>query len=243
MGIEELTQLEIAQGTLSLIYAIVGIVTGSIIAVRYFSYKRVELLGVGISLALASSPWLAGGISFLTFVFFDFILDDPIYLFINYGFTGLAITLYVHALTSLMYPESLKKIVSIYITLTIIFEVILIYLLFTNISMVGTKDGKFDSGAGSIPTLFVLFVLISILVFTILFIRVCLKSPDRKIQWRGKFLIISTILMVVGTFLDIVSLTITMLFIARMILITRLFFSYLAWLMPTWVANKLIKET
>ena len=242
MGIEELTQLEIAQGVLSLLYAVIGIVIGSIIAVRYFSYKRVELLGVGTSLALACSPWLAGGISFITFIFFDFILSDPVYLFINYGFTGLAITLYVHAITSLIYPESVKKIVSIYITLTIIFEVILIYLLSTNIDLVGTKDGRFDSAAGNIPILFILFVLISTLIFTTLFIIVCLKSPDKKIQWRGRFIIISTILMVIGSFLDNVSINITMLLIGRFLLIVRLFFSYLGWILPEKVAKWLIKE-
>ncbi len=237
MGIEELEQFEIVQGALSLIYALGSIVIGLIITVRYFSYKRVELLGVGTLLALASSPWLAGGISFLTFIFFDFILSDPVYLFINYGFVGLAITLYVHAITSLIYPNSLKKIVSIFLSIAIIFEVILIYLLFTNINEVGHKEGKFDSAAGNIPILFILFVLISTLIFTTLFIRVCLKSPDRINHWRGKLLLIAIILMVIGSFLDVVSSTITTLFIARILLISRLFFAYTGWLMPAWAAR------
>ncbi len=155
---------------------------------------------------------------------------------------SIASILYIHALASLLYPESLKKIVSIYITIAIIFEVILVYLLFTNISMVGTKVGLFSPRSGTIPLLFILFVLVSVLVFTIMFIRVCLKSPEKKNQLRGKFFIISVILFVVGSFLDTISLNVTMLIITRLLLITRLFFAYLAWLMPTWVANKLIKE-
>ena len=243
MGIEDLTQLEIAQGTLSLIYAIVGVLIGSLIVIKYFKYKRIELLGVGISISLACVPWFSSGISFLTFIFFGFTLPPALYFFINYGFVAFAILFYVHALTSLLYPESVKKIVLIYLILGIAFEVILIYLLFTNISMVGTMSGRFDSEAGSIPTLFVIFVLASLLVFTIVFIRSCFKSENEKVRWRGRFLLISTILMVVGSLMDtVLTITITTLFIARIFLVTRLIFAYLGWLLPDKVAKWLIKE-
>ena len=73
MGLEDLTQLEILQGISSLIYAIFGTIIGVIIALKFVNYKQKELLYVGFSLVLTTTPWYSGGISFLTFIFFDFI--------------------------------------------------------------------------------------------------------------------------------------------------------------------------
>ena len=52
LGLEDLTQLEILQGSTSLIYAITGTIIGLIIASKYLTYERKELLGIGISLSL-----------------------------------------------------------------------------------------------------------------------------------------------------------------------------------------------
>lgn len=82
MALEDLTQLEILQGSASLIYAVTGTIIGLIIASKYITYEKKELLGIGISLALITAPWYGGGISFLTMVFFGYILDDSLYFFI-----------------------------------------------------------------------------------------------------------------------------------------------------------------
>ena len=114
MGIEVLNQLELFDGIMGLIYPAVGIIVGTIIASKYAKYKRKELLFIGISLICAAISYLALGITFLTIVFFDFVLEDTIYMIIFLGFTALGLLSFVLAMTILLYPYARKKIVLIF---------------------------------------------------------------------------------------------------------------------------------
>ena len=243
LGLEDLTLFEIIQGSTSLIYAITGTLIGLIIASKYLIYEKKELLGIGISLALVTVPWYGGGISFLTFVFFDFILDDSIYFFLNYGLLAIALICWMYGISILLFPESKKKIVAITSVICIPYEIVLIALLATNPSTVGVKEGKFNSDAGLLPTVFILIALLVILFTMFMFIRQCLRSQNLKIKWRGRFILIAVILLVIGSFMDAtITLSPTTLLIARIILMWRLIFAYLGWLLPDRVANWLIKD-
>lgn len=243
MAIEDLTQLEILQGSTSLIYAVIGTIVGAIIASKYYKYKKAELLGIGISLLLVTAPWYGGGISFLTIVFFDFILDDPLYFFINYGLLPIALICWMYGISILLFPQSTKKIVAITSVICIPYEFVLIFLIITNTSTVAAKEGRFNSNAGVFPTIFIGIALIIILITMAMFIKQSLRSENSKIKWKGRFLLIAVILLVIGSFMDaIITLTPATLIIARIILIWRLIFSYLGWLMPKKVANWLIKD-
>ncbi|TXT60869.1 MAG: conserved membrane protein of unknown function [Promethearchaeota archaeon] len=241
MALENLTVLEILEGTTSLIYAITGTIVGLIIAAKYFKRKAPELLGIGISLLLATAPWYGAGISFLTFIFFGFILPDPLYFFINYGLLALVLIFWMNAMSILLF-ENTQRITLITAIICALYEIVFIIILVTNISMIGTKEGKFNSDATLFSTIFVLIVLVVILITMIIFIRESLQSKNMKIKWKGRFLLIATILLVVGSFMD-ASVTITpiTLMVARIILILRLIFSYLGWLLPDRVANWLIE--
>lgn len=243
MAIEDLTQLEIIQGSTSLIYAIIGTIVGAIIAFKYYKHKKSELLGIGISLLLVTAPWYGGGISFLTMLLFGFILGDPLYFFINYGLLPIALICWMYGISILIFPQATKKIVAITSLICIPYEIVLIFLIITNTSTIAAKEGKFNSNAGLLPTIFIGIALIVILITMIMFIRQSLRSENLKIKWKGRFLLIAVILLVIGSFMDaIITLTPATLIIARIILIFRLIFSYLGWLMPEKVANWLIKD-
>ncbi|HEY0088455.1 MAG TPA: hypothetical protein VGB37_06405, partial [Candidatus Lokiarchaeia archaeon] len=219
MGIEYLTQLEILQGSLSLAYSMIGILIGLIVILRYYRSKRKELLGVAFAIIFSVIAWAAGGISFLTFIFFDYLLPDGVYFFLNYGFLLLANTFMIYAIVSLISPKSVKKVVMIFLIITITFDVLLIYLIFTHISLVGQMAGKFDSESATIVTLMVLFALITAVVYRILFVRNFSKSESKELQWRGRFILVEAILLVIGSLMDaVVTITITTLIIARIIL-------------------------
>jgi len=138
MTIEDLSQLEILQGSTSLIYAVIGKIVGAIIASKYYTYKKPELLGL-------------------------------------------------------------------------------------------------------LPTIFIVIAIIVILITMSIFIRQSLKNENLRIKWKGRFLLIAVILLLIGSLMDTtITLTATTLIIARLILIWRLIFSYLGWLMPEKFANWLI---
>jgi hypothetical protein len=243
MGLADLTQLEILQGSTSLIYAITGTIIGAIIASKYFTFKRKELLGIGLSLILLTAPWYGGGISFLMIIFFDSILDDSMYFFINYGLIAFALLGWMWGISILLFEKSVKKIMAAISAICIPYEIILVILLAIDPSLVGKKEGKFNSDAGLLPTIFIAFALILTLITMLMFIRQSLRSDNLKIKWKGKFLLIAVILMIIGSFLDAsITLTPTTLLITRIILMWRLLFSYLGWLLPDPIANWLIKD-
>ena len=243
MSLEELTQFEIIEGTLSLTYALLGIIIGFIVIFKYFNSKRKELLGVAFAIILSVAPWMAGGISFLTFIFFGFVIQLELYLFIAYGIILFANLCMIYAIISLLYPEYLKKTVFIYLIIAIAFDILLLYLLFTNVSLVGERSGKFDVEGASITSIVVLFVLATALAVRILFIKEFSKSESRILQWRGRFILVEASLMIIGGIMDgILQLTIATLIFVRILLVLRLLFLYLGWLLPNRVAKWLIKE-
>ena len=243
LALEDLTLLEIIQGSTSLIYAITGTVIGLVIASKYLKYEKPELLGIGISLLLVTAPWYGGGISFLLMIFFGFIIDDSLYFFINYGFLAIALICWMYGISILIFPSLTKKITVITSVICIPYEIILIALIVTNPSMIGAKEGKFNSDAGLLPTIFIGIALIVILITMLMFIRQSLRSDNLKIKWKGRFLLIATILLITGSFMDAaITLSPATLLIARIILMWRLVFSYLGWLMPPSIAEWLTKD-
>ncbi len=242
MGIEELNEVEILQGVLSLTIGLIGILIGLIISLRYFEHKRKELIGVGLAILLTSVSWMASGISFLTLIIYGVLLSDTLYLFIAYGFTLISALFMAYAIISLIYPKPAMKIILILSIITIVFEVIFLFLLFTNIELVGNMAGKFDSESRGVATLMVLTALVIALIVRILLIREFSKSDNIKLKWRGRFILVEFILLIIGVIMDaILSLTVPTLILARIILVLRLVFVYLGWLLPDRVAKWLIK--
>ena len=141
---QPLTDFEILQGILSLTISILGIIIGLIVILKYFTYKRKELLGVAFAIILIALSWAPSGIAFLTFVLYGALLYPTLYIFIAFGFSLFASLCMMYAIISLLYPKPAKKILLTFLIISIVFEVIFVYLLFTNIEAVGTMAGKFD---------------------------------------------------------------------------------------------------
>ncbi|MFX1393776.1 MAG: hypothetical protein ACFFAH_13405 [Promethearchaeota archaeon] len=243
MGIEDLTQLELFDGIMGLIYPAVGIIIGTIIGSKYAKLKRKELLYVGISLICVAISYLALGITFLTIVFFDFVLDDTIYIIIFIGFSAFGVLSFALAMTILLYPYSRKKIVLIYAVICISYEAYLLICLFTNPTLIATRISRMDIDVTPIVSLFTLFAILNALILIIPFIRRLLKSDNLRILWKGRFLLISVIVLVIATILVVISGTnMIIIIISRLLLVIRMFLSYLGWLLPERVAKWLIKE-
>ncbi len=242
MGLEDLTEVEIVHGSTSLAYAIFGMIIGLIIAYRGYKNKQNDILAVGISLTITRVPWLSAGISFVTFIFFDFILPDTLYFFIAYGITGFSLILWMYVMSKFLFPKHTKKVVLIYTAIHIFYEILLITLLIVNPTMVATKDGLFDLSSGSIMFIFIIYALASLLVTMIWFIRDCLKSENLNTKWRGRLLLIATLLLIFGFLMEVFPLNAVLLLVVRLILMVEVVISYLGWLLPNRVANWLIKD-
>ncbi|MFX1443635.1 MAG: hypothetical protein ACFFHV_09500 [Promethearchaeota archaeon] len=243
MGIEDLTQQQMIDGIIGLIYPAVGILIGGLIASKYAAYKRKELLFVGLSLIFMTTPWLALGITFITMVFFDFVLQDNIYFFIYIAFVAFSSIFWIWAMAILLAPASLKKIVPIYSVVCLTYEIYIIAMLIINPYSIMHRAGPMEVDAAPIIPLFTLFAAVLALVTMFIFVRNLLKSENVKMVWRGRFLFVSIICLVIALIIVISNTTnIGLILISRILYIAQCFFSYLGWLLPNRVAKLIIKE-
>lgn len=244
MGIEDLTQLQIIDGIMGLIYPTVGFIVGITIASKYAKYKRNELLFVGISLCCTVMSYLALGITFLGIVFFDYVLEDTYFFILYLGFSNIGVICWMWAMAILLAPHHTKKIVSVYITYSVVMTIIsllsrYVYTSWALYRRVGPMDVEF----APILSIASLFSLLSILITGILFCRDCFRSENPRVIWKGRFILTSLILLLIGAFLISFNVTnLTLVIFSRVLFVSRMGFSYLGWLLPERIAKMLIKE-
>ncbi|MFX1257137.1 MAG: hypothetical protein ACFFAN_04730 [Promethearchaeota archaeon] len=244
MGIEDLTQLQIVDGIIGLIYPAVGITVGIIIASKYAKYKSKELLFVGLSLITSVISYLAIGITFIGIVFFDYVLDDTIFFILLIGFNCLGLIFWICAISLLIFTKKIKQIVSVYVIICAgmwIYTLLgrYVYTSWEVYKRVGPMDAEFSP----VISLFSLFLLLSLLITGIMFCRECFKSDQLRVVWRGRFILIGLILYLIVVLFIVFNVTnLTLVIISRVILVIRIAFSYLGWLLPERVAKMLIKQ-
>ncbi len=243
MGIAELTQLEILQGSLTLTFVLISIILGLIILLKFFSLRRKELIFVGLAWIFLSSAWWGSSFSFLSIILFDYRFEPFLYLSISNLFIPLAILSWLHAIGKFLYPKSRKKIVSIFAAICIPYEIILIAFLIVDPALVGNIREKFYYQPELFPMVFQIFALMVTIITGILFSSKSLKSDEPEVKWKARFLLMGFILFTIGAFMDaVITLDPITLVIVRLILITSSILYFLGFLLPERIARLLISE-
>jgi hypothetical protein len=244
LGIEDLTQVQLIDGIMGLIYPAVGIIVGIIIASKYTKYKRKELLFVGISLIFAVISYLSTGITFIGMIFYNYVLDDTIFFLLYLGFGMYGTIFWMWAMAILIAPKHIKKIVGFYTIICIAFAIYVYLGIFMFPSWeVLVRNGPMDITTSRITQLFALFAFLSILISGLFFFRDTTRSGNARTIWKGRFIFTSIVLLTIGSLLISADLTdFTLILISRGILLGRIIFSYLGWIFPESVAKWLTKE-
>lgn len=234
--------LEVFQGSFSLIFAIISIFVGLRILFKYFEYKRRELILVGISWIGIASPWIPDSINFIMILGFSSILTEEAYLIIGNVFMPLIIICWLIVITDFLYKARQKLILILCLIWTVIFEIIFFTLLFIDSTLVGTFLGPFHVEFGDFITFTLLFTIVILLISGLLFARESLKSEDKEIKLKGKFLIVAFLSFTIGAILDSsISLIPITVVITRLILISSSIEFYIGFILPKWVKKFLIK--
>ncbi len=242
MGLLDLTELQILQGSFSLLFVMICIILGMKIISKYFEYKRIELIAVGITIVLIASPYSASGFSFVNYILLDVPFDTRLYLFLNLGFTPFGLICWFYAFFHLISPDLKKKVVVIASIILIIWEIFFIFFLIIDPSIIGSMAGIFD-GVYTLYTLsYILSVLVLNLTISIIYFLHCQKSQDLEIKWGGRFILVGVITWVIGIFIDIIPMNPLSIVLARLILILFAIEWYIGWLMPKSIVKRLIKR-
>ena len=246
MGIEELSELDVVHGIFTLIFVIISLLVGLRILLKSFeiNYGRREYIAVGIAWMGISTPWFGNSFSFLLFVLGGYRLELVPYLFLENAFIPLAIMCWIYAFSSLVYPNSVKKMALIFGVICIVFEIYLIANLVINPENIGTLEGNFDSSHTILPNLFKVFGIFIVLITGVIFANKSMNADDKSTQWKGRFLLIAMISFTVGAFLDVVlDFTPIELILVRLLLISSAIEYYLGFFLPKFVAKRLLKES
>jgi len=232
-----LDPIVIINGVSSLIFVIICILVGIFIIGNYFQHKNINLIYVGLAWIGLSEPWWSSSFSFLVALFNDSGLSNEIYLFIGNAFLPIFVLLWLVAMGNLLDWKWKKYISSIYSIGAILFEIIFIYFLFTNYTIIGKKVGPVDVDFGLITILFLFVNLVLFFGSGIWFAVNSLKSDQERLKLKGKFLLSAFIIFVAGTTWDIIATNI----FTRLLLVISAVIFYIGYILPPKIENFFIK--
>ena len=242
MALADLTQLEILQGSLGLVWVLIAIFIGLKAIARAIAINRTrDLITVGLSYIFVSSAWFGVAFQFISYGFFDVKLDAFTYLLIANIFIPIAIMCWIWSYCEILKPNSRNIILIIFFGFAISWELAIIIGLATDVSMVGTLNSTFDSSHSPILLIFVLSGVFIFLITGIIFALKSMKLDDPEVQWKGRFLLLAWISFGVGSILDAsLPLNALTLIIIRIILISSAVEFYFGFFLPKRISEKLI---
>ena len=166
------------------------------------------------------------------------------YLFASLFFQSITIIFWMWTMTELMYKDKQKIILGIYVIIEIIFEIYLLYYLVNDPLVIGVFiDPPLDINYVGLTMLHAIFLLITVGVSLLLFIRESLLIEEPEIKLKAKFLLIGIISFIIGSILDgYVSVNIAAVFIVRILLISSAIEFYIGWNLPESIKKRFIKD-
>lgn len=237
-----LKEIEIFDGTLTLIYAIIGLLVGLLIILKYIKIKNRLFLFVGLSLVGLASTWYAKVVSFVRALIVGTGLPLEGYTIIACVFLPLTISVWLIAFTDLLAIKQRKKIHLVFAIIGILFEIYLFSFLIIDPKVIGELEGNIDVDFGLVVTLYQFFLVFIVLITGTIIARESLTSPNPDIRIKGWFLIFSIYSFVGGAILEIFSsASIVILILAKIALVASALEFYCGFFLPTWVKKLLLK--
>lgn len=242
MALADLSNLDILNGSLTLIANIISVIIGLIIASKYLSFKRKELLTVGISLVFGGVPYWSSGLAFISIIFFDYTPSLSFHLYFEL-LVIIGVIFWIYSFSLLVQPNHIKRNLLFISIPGIIYDIFLFYFILTDPESLGRRTGPITGEGFLYSTTFLLIISVILIITMLIFIKISLSSNNKKIQWKARFLLIGLILSFIGSTVGIFSPdTAPILIFTRTLRIINSVTGYFGWLLPDSVARLLIKE-
>ncbi|MBD3342204.1 MAG: hypothetical protein GF353_24090 [Candidatus Lokiarchaeota archaeon] len=237
----QLTPEEFAQGFTSLLFSIISIIVGLLLIIKYLKYRQQTLLLAGLAWSLIASTWYTGAFNFIYVLATGTSISDEVY-FLCYAPVPITLVLWMALFTKLKSIPKRKLILGILIIQGIIYEIILLYFIFTDLSVVGYKEGPFNDELTLPFSLYMLSVLTIAIITGLWFAFESMKSEKADIKLKGKFLTAAWLSFVIGAAIALVSLSTILLIIGRIIVISSAIEFYFGFFLPDWLKKLLMNE-
>ncbi len=205
---------------------------------KYFKDKQRNFIYVGLTWMGMCGPWIPPATGFLFYVITGVKLPDEIYFLIGYFVIPVSIITWLTAFTNFIKSRYKTEILIIYIIYGVVFEILFLIFLFTDISVIGIRSGVFQADLGWFILGYLLTALFTFLVTSIIFARNTMVMQSPETQLKGKFLLIAIISLSIGSVLDGFFTYNSVLFVIyKIILISSSLEFYFAFFLPNWLKN------
>ena len=240
----EILFADFLQGIFSIIYALITTIIGIKISSKYFKYRERNLLLVGIAWIGMGFVYFAISLRFLAYLTFRILIIDEICFALINPIVILPLLCWVAAMTELL---SLKKkqrriILIIYIIISIFYEIMTFYFLFTDYKYIGKFVGLLRVEWAIFSIITFTFFMGTILISGILFALKCLIAEKAEIKFQGKILLTAfTSYFIYGVLDLLLPITSVGLIISRSLLVSSALEFYLGFMLPEWLKKRINK--
>lgn len=239
----DLNFFDYIHGATTLTFVILSVVIGVRLLTKYKSLKRKEIITVGFAWIFLSSAWWGSSFSFLSILLFDYEFEAFLFFSLANLFIPIALVCWIYSFSHILYLNSERKITILFVILSVIYEIILILLLFTPDlypDYIGVIQEKFYYTPGLLTLAFQLLAVLITIITGYIFSFKSLKSNDKKVKWKGRFLLIAFTLFIIGALFDaLIKMDEITVVVVRSILILSSIFYYLGFLLPDRLAELL----
>ncbi len=241
--------VQILQGSLSLIFVVLSLIVGINILLKYFTYKERVFALVGFAWIGLPSPYYPDAINFVLIVVFNATSDsipplgEVACFIIGYALIPLFLMSWLTALTDFLYEKKQKLILIVFLIISVIFEVLFFYFLFTDLSLIGIFITPFQIRWSIFMQLYLLSIILVVIFTGILFARKSFKSESAEVRLKGRFLLAAFISFAIGAIIEaLVNLDPLIVILTRSILISSAIEFYFGFILPDWFKNRILKE-
>ena len=186
-----LSNLDFVNGLFSVLVITVGAIIGLIIASKYIKFKNKAYLYWGLAYTGFYCAWWPSGISFLSVLITGQPLSKLMYIIIGNVFIPIFMLLWLLGLTEMIYEDKRKILLILYSAICGVVEIILIYIILADYTILAEFTGVFDVTYNRIWLIYLLFINFTITITGLIFARDSLKSDEREVRFKGKILIIA----------------------------------------------------
>jgi hypothetical protein len=238
--------LDMVHGIFTIVFVIISIITGLIIVVKYFQLRKSQFLLFGLFWIGLTTPWWPTVIIFILALATGTSISIQAFIVVGIAFLPITITLGLIAFLKVlpMKKRSKRIILITNIIINAAYEIYFFAFLFIDISMIAEASETSPFMLNwSIPSQ--IYFIISLLFFLyvgISFSVVSIKSEDKTVKLKGKFLLIAFLSFIIGTVVDFAIPTTIVFVIARLILLTSTIEFYIGLMLPKWIKELFIKS-
>jgi len=240
-----LTPFEALYGAMTFIAVIISVILGILIALKYLKFKKIDFILVGLTWIFLVSPYWSDALQFITTTIFGVELNTELYYFIANAFIAPIHIVWIYALSDFLFPHKKKLLVALFSIEAIIFEAVFLLLFFLDPALIGDQKSLFVVEWAIWIQIYLLISIALFLITGFLFARQSLKSKNKELKVKGRFLIAAFLLFTIAAVIDVIGAdtpTELTIFLARMFLIVSSICFYIGFIMPRFIKELFVKE-